>query len=259
MAYKLGKGPAVRDARNLRLEDYTLKLPKVPGTVDYISKVPSWPMFGNDTLGDCVAAAAGHMVMNWTEYAGALATPTETQIVDFYSNSGYVPGQPSTDQGWDLLPALKVWKTNGIGGGGQHKIVAYVELTTGSWGELRQAVTLFGNAYVGFQLPDYVVPEGPGAPDWTEIPWVYQNGAQPDPNNGHCIPIMAYAPADSGDALGQHGRFVSWAAVMHMNAPFYENFSDEAYAVVTQDWIEKDGLSPSGFDTAQLLADLVAL
>ena len=43
---------------------------------------------------------------------------------------------------------------------------------------------------------------------------------------------------------------------MYMGPHFYANISDEAFAVVTEDWIEADGESPSGFDIAQLLADL---
>jgi len=245
---KLGKKPPVHDPRTLKLAKYTAALPAIPAEVNFISKVASWPMFGNDTLGDCVAAAAGHMVENWTFYSGKGVVPTLADVIAFYEFSGYNPSDPSTDQGWDLLAALKVWRTNGLGG---HKIAAFVQLETGNWTQLRQAIALFGNAYLGFALPDAVVPDAPGAPDWTSIPWIWTPDMSPDQNNGHCISAMACSTTWTD--------FISWAAKMGFDQAFYGNASDEAYAVVTQDWIEADGESPSGFDLAQLLADLQAV
>jgi hypothetical protein len=35
----------------------------------------------------------------------------------------------------------------------------------------------------------------------------------------------------------------------------YDAYVDEVYAVVTPQWIEANGLSPSGFNLEQLLAD----
>jgi hypothetical protein len=247
MSLRLGKKPAVYDARTLQFAKYAETLPVIPAEVNYISKAASWPMYGNDTLGDCVAAAAGHMVEQWTLYADKGFLPSLAEVIAFYEYSGYKPGDPSTDQGWDLLAALKVWRSTGIGA---HKIAAFVQLKTGDWNELRQSIALFGNAYLGFSLPDAVVPEAPGA-DWTTIPWVWTPGMAPDQNNGHCVPAMACSTT--------WADFVSWAAKMGFNQEFYENASDEAYAVVTQDWIEADGKAPSGFDLAQLTADLAAI
>jgi hypothetical protein len=252
MSYRLGKGPVVEDPRTLKMEKYTGALPFPPPHVDYISEVPNWPMYANDTLGDCVAAAAGHMIENWTYNAGKGVQPAESDIITFYENSGYVPGDPSTDQGWLMLPALKNWRSKGIGG---HKIVAFAKLQTGNWASFQQAIAIFGNVYIGVNLPDAVVPQSPDAPDWTTIPWIWDSSMSPDPNNGHCIPGMAYRQTDGGF----NAHFVSWAAVMVMNRAFYQQASDEAYVAVTSDWIEADEKSPSGFDIAQLLADLAVV
>ena len=251
MNLKFGKNPPVYDKRTLQMSKYTAGLGPLPPAVNFISKVPKFPMFGNDTLGDCVAAAAGHMVENWTYNAGKGVVPSESDIIAFYENSGYVPGGPSTDNGWELLPALRNWRSKGIGG---HMIAAFVQLKTGDWDELRRAIQLFGNVYIGLVLPDAVVPAS-GSPDWTTIPWLWRPGMSPDPNNGHCVPGMAYKQTDEGETC----HFVSWAAVMVMNRTFYQNTTDEAYAVVSQDWIKANGESPSGFDIDQLLADLQAV
>jgi len=37
---------------------------------------------------------------------------------------------------------------------------------------------------------------------------------------------------------------------------FLDTYCDEAYAVLSQDWIEKSGLAPSNFDLTALQADL---
>jgi hypothetical protein len=250
--YKLGKGPAVEDSRTLKMEKYTGKLPFPPPHVDYISEVPAFPMYGNDVLSDCVAACGGHMVENWTYNAGKPFNPSEADIITFYENSGYVPGDPTTDNGWELLPALKNMRSKGIGG---HKIVAFAKLQPGNWASFQQGVALFGNVMIGVNLPDAVVPSDPGAPDWTTIPWIWQAGMAPNPANGHCVPGMAYAQVEGG----HNAHFVSWAAVMVMNKAFYQNVSDEAYVAVTEDWIEADSKSPSGFDITQLLADLTVV
>jgi hypothetical protein len=246
MSYKFGKLPPITDTRTLKMTKYAIKFPPTPPAVDYLTKVPSYPMYSNDTLGDCVAAAAGHMIESWTEYAGKFYEPTDADIIAFYEFSGYVPSDPATDQGWELVPALNAWRQQGIAG---HKIVAYAQLETGDYAQLKQAIAIFGNAYVGLNLPDYVVPSD--GPDWTTIPWFYSgNNNPPNPSNGHCIPIMKYSDQK------RRAWFVSWAAEMVMNPPFYTAYSDEAYVAITRDWIEADQKSPSGFDITQLLADL---
>ena len=53
--------------------------------------------------------------------------------------------------------------------------------------------------------------------------------------------------------------FVSWAARMKMSHNFMLDYCDELYAIVTQDWIEQDARSPSGFDLTALRADFAAL
>ena len=81
MSYKFGKLPPITDTRTLKMTKYAIKFPPTPPAVDYLTKVPSYPMYSNDTLGDCVAAAAGHMIESWTEYAGKFYEPTDADII----------------------------------------------------------------------------------------------------------------------------------------------------------------------------------
>lgn len=76
--------------------------------------------------------------------------------------------------------------------------------------------------------------------------------AAPNPNNGHCVPAVAYDQ-----------RFiyvVTWGAIKTMTWNFYDTYADEAFAVLSPDWInQKLGTSPSGFNMAALQADLEAV
>lgn len=52
----LGRCAPRHDPRTLKLAKYLDKpaLPSVPATVDYTAKVPSWPMYSNDSFGNCL-------------------------------------------------------------------------------------------------------------------------------------------------------------------------------------------------------------
>ena len=126
-------------------------LPPAPRSVDWTAEIPSWPMFSNDTLGDCTAAAAAHMIQCWTANAGDAFTPTNAQVIAAYSATGhYVPGNPATDRGAVELDVLSVWRQQGIAG---HKIDAYVAFSPRNFEHTRQAINIFGGIYIGLALP----------------------------------------------------------------------------------------------------------
>lgn len=241
MIYRLGKKAPRFDKRTLRLSKYIKALPPPPVSVDFTAKVTRpWGMMLNDSLGDCVCAAAGHMIEQWTFEAGKGIIPTDAEILRAYEViGGYVPGDPSTDNGCDMLTALKTWRKSGIAG---HKIGAFVALERGNVEEMHQAVALFGNAYIGVALPLDAQEEA----TW-HIETETGNGT-PGSWGGHAVPVMAYDPTID--------TVISWGAKLNMTPGWYSFYSDEAYAVLSQDWIDGQGESPSGFDLAQLQADL---
>lgn len=251
---KLGKLAPKIDKRTLKFRDY-LKAPKevvIPYPTpkqDYISKVPSFPLYGNDILGDCVEAASGHMIQMWDAYANpSKPIPTRAQIVSAYSAiTGYIPGDPSTDNGTVILDALNYWKSNGIAG---RKIVGYAALNPGDLIELRQAVELFGCAMIGVQLP--VTAQDQEA--WT-VKSTTGDGS-PGTWGGHCLPVGAY-DYTTPDKI--RNEIVTWGQTMLMSNNFYKEYSDEAYVVFSEEFMEPSGLSASGFDLAALEADLAAL
>jgi hypothetical protein len=245
--HRLGKLPPVIDNRTLQMARYRAVLPSIPPEVSWMAKVPAnWGMMLNDNLGDCTCAAAGHMIEQWTTYAGSPVTPSDAAILKAYEAvSGYTPSDPSTDNGAAMLDVLNYWRQTGIGG---HKIFAYVQLNPLNPLEVRQAVQLFGNVYMGVQLP--LSAQGENA--WTVPP----GGTGPDDGvpggwGGHAVPIVAVSP--------QSLTCVTWGSTLKMSHNFFTTYCDELYAIVSVDWIEKNGLSPSQFNLAQLEKDLAVV
>lgn len=248
LAHKLGKRAPRLDPRTLKLAKYLPPtVPPAPASASYLRRVSDWGMMLNDSLGDCVPAAAGHMVQQWTAYAGVERVLSDRSILRAYEDvGGYVDGDPSTDNGTDMLSFVKYWRATGMGA---HKVLAFVSVDPSRPDQVRQAIHLFGNCFLGVQLPVTVQ----GETVWS-VPRSGPFGdASPGSWGGHCVPLMSYSqPRATYTAL-------SWGAPLTVTAGFLRCYADEAYAVLSQDWIERNGLAPSLFDLAALRADLAAL
>jgi len=247
--FKLGKNPPKVDNRTLQFKTYLkASLPAPPATeTQWVTKIPptQWGMMKNDTYGDCTCAAAGHMIMEWTVNTEpkAVVVP-DPAILKFYDH--FSGGNP--DAGANMLDVLNYWRSKGLDG---HKIQAYAQLTLKSESQVKSAVSIFGNCYIGVALPDFAVtpPQGKTIAD---IPWVVPAGgakgnAAPNPQNGHCIPAVSY------DAENLY--VVTWGAIKSMSWQFYTAYADESFAVLSKEWLAKNK-SPNGFDLAGLEQDL---
>ena len=108
----LGKLEVKKDDRNLQLARYlddAVVLPEVPASVDWSKQVGSWPMYGNDKLGDCTCAAVGHMEEAWSANAGAPEVPTDKDVLDLYWATG------NADTGRYCLAAYRDYLGDPIG------------------------------------------------------------------------------------------------------------------------------------------------
>jgi hypothetical protein len=248
MGLKLGKHPPVFDTRTLRFGDYLkAELPPPPAAENYGAKVPTWPMYANDRYGDCTCAAAGHMIQSWTANAGKEVSPPESAVVSFYEH--FVGTPPPEDAGCNMLQVLKYWRSKGLDG---HKVKAFASVEPNNVTQAQDAVYLFGSLYIGVQLPNFAV-HG----EMLTVPWVVPPGgasgpnAAPNPQNGHCIPAVAY------DARNLY--VVTWGELKSMSWQFYDAYADEAYAVLSEDFFQASGSTVDGFDLAALEGDLAKL
>lgn len=249
---RLGARAPRIDPRTLKLSKYNKLLAPVPTNSGLISAVASWPMFLNDSIGDCAEAAWAHMIEQWTQYAGKFQLPTDAYVLDLYEAvTGYNPNNPNSDQGTVLIDLLNYLRKQGL-------IEAYVAIDWTNKTEVQQAVYYFGGAYLGFALP--ISAQQPvqglnGFPAWLRLPNLSGVNA-PGSWGGHCVPILGYGV----DNFGHEGmEVITWGQIYDMTYPFLNQTGTECYAILTPDWVEADGNSPTGLNTSQLLVDLALI
>jgi hypothetical protein len=247
-AMRLGKAPPRHDARTLRMARYlTATLPPAPPAVTYSDKLSAIGMMLNDQLGDCTCAAMGHAVQVWTACNGAEVTVSDADVQAAYVGAcGYVPGDPSTDNGGVEIDVLNYFRQTGIGG---HKIAAFVALDVKNREHVKLAVDLFGGAYIGVALPN----SAKNQDVWSVAISGDQGDITPGSWGGHAIYVVDY------DADGI--TVITWGQKKKATWAWWDVYCDEAYALISQqDWTNGViGLAPSGIDFAALQADLTAV
>lgn len=168
---------------HFRLRNYLrASMPPPPSSLDYSQ--PALPVLqnilGNNTLGDCVIAGGYHILGIETGNAGKLWTPSMTDILTDYSKiGGYVPGDPSTDQGCDEITAMNYWTNHGFADGST--LAGWVAIDPTNIVEVQTAQWLFEDLLFGLCLPDSCINPFP-----SQNGFVWGKGT-PDQNNGHCI------------------------------------------------------------------------
>lgn len=264
MSFKLGKKAPKR-------------LMSTPSLGDFLPKATSWPavpaqgwesavpasalsMLGNGPapdnppqipfgVGCCGPAGALGLAQALSYNAGRPLIPTTMECMALYSavtgfnlNAPLVNGQNPTDQGTALIDLLNYWKNTGITIGGQvHKIVGYASIDLTSLAQQRYATYLFGGLYLGINCP---LSCQENTANWTYTPGSPIEG-------GHCVVRVGEG------AAGGHTR--SWGMFIPTANDFYLGYEDEGYVVITEDWIDAQGKSPSHIDLAGLVAAAQAL
>jgi hypothetical protein len=221
-----------------------------PATCDYSKDAAKAlaNVYENDTLGDCVIAGIGHVVGVLTANAGTPFIYTNKQIIKLYSAiGGYVPGEPSTDNGCDEVTALNYWENQGAPVG-QHRIAGWLAVNAADPTEYRTALWLFENLYFGMELPDAWISPMPSASGF-----VWDSAGASDPNNGHCVAGAGYTSQGvTIDTWGMTG-LITDAAIAEYATPAANG---DLYTVVSQDALSRaTQKAPNGFDWSQLIAD----
>jgi hypothetical protein len=234
--YKLGRLPsAPRDlVRSIPLKQ-VLKAGytgTVPDSVSYTPAAANLPMDSNDTLGDCTSVAAAHVETALSQFGqGTPVVVSDADVVSFYSGStGYVPGDPNTDQGGDMQTVLKYWNQTGIAG---HKIAAYFAVDPADFDEMRAALYLFGNLYIGFNCTQ-------GFQNAFDNGTVFDVQRRDRVLGGHCVPVHNMV---KGGSIGGS----TWGGFYSMTPAAWTKYVDEPYSVVSQEWV-KNNLTPEGLD-----------
>ena len=241
---KLGRKAIKTDSRTLQLARYlTPTLPPPPPAKDWTHGITGWGMMLNDQLGDCTIAGVGHAVQVWTANNGSEVTVSDTTVETYYERwDGYVPGNPSTDNGGIELDVLNDWQKGDFAG---HKLIAFADPKPSNLVEIRQSIALFGGVYIGLAMPITAQRQDV----WDVVPRGGAN-ARPGSWGGHAVFVPTYD--ESGFTC------ITWGQLKVMTLAFWKKYCDEAHTLLGQDWLASQG-APSGFDLAQLEADLKAI
>jgi hypothetical protein len=248
---KLGKLAPKAHPKTLRFGAFLLPdaPPPPPAKLWREYKIPedAWGMFGNDTIGDCTCAGIAHLLMLVTAHTGGMVVPDEKDVIEFYSAvSGYDPSTGANDNGAAITDVLDRWQSVGFSG---HKIVAWAGIEPANFLHRHQGMYIFGGNNVGVELPAIAQQQFADNATW-DVP---SDGNDGGIEGGHCIIEAGYG-ADGSD-------FVSWGrGTQKATNAWSQKYMDEAYVVITQDWIDNaTGLAPNMMNMDALVAALAAL
>lgn len=244
---KLGKGPPRHG--KLRLAAYLkVDLPPAPEAVDWTAGLTSWGMMGNDGHGDCVFAAGAHAIQTWTLNAslpavtGVERSMSDAAVLSYYSQwAGYAPGNAATDNGFVILDFLNLWKAEAYGG---VLLDGFVEPDPANQEHIKQAVALFGGVDIGLQLPVA----------WQDLEvWDVVEGVRGVPASwgGHSVWVPAYNAA--GPVC------ISWGGLKQITWAGWVKYCDEAHALVSPVWMDKNGRTTRGLAYSALRFDSKAI
>ena len=253
---KFGKKPRIYDERvpqysKLIEQSGKLSLAVLPVSVNYTTVLPhNLGMYGNDTLGDCTCAAIYHAKQVWSANTSTIDTePQNDAILAYEQFCGYVPGNPNTDNGGVEQTVLTDWMNlgapTGANGTNRDNLVAFVEVNQHNLQNVKQAILEGGLIYIGFEVPAFF--------NTSSAIW------DVDPNGdntiiaGHAVVIAGYDDTTSMFTL------ISWGSVYKMTYAFFEQFVEEAYMLVSKQWIEATGNTPAGLTLSELEATMSSL
>ena len=241
--YKLGKLALKKNLKTLSLKKYLTGLPTPPKKLWREYKVPpdSWQMFGNDFCGDCTCAAKAHIMMLMTAHTGTMFTPDPKDVIAMYSAiSGYDPVTKANDNGCAMTDVLEYMQTTGLSG---HKILGWAAIDFTNPAAVLQAMYIFGAVDIGFNVPQSALDQFNAKQDWDVVP---DDGGIV---GGHDVPYFG--------AGGKGNSCVTWAANQKSTNAFNLRYWDEAYVLLSQDWVNNaSGLAPNMINMDSLLADL---
>lgn len=219
------------------LHDFTTyvagSLPRPPAEV-VVPSVADWTMLGNDRYGDCGVAGLEHIFMADAMIAHeAEQFPSTAEAEQFYL--AYTGGQ---DSGVVLSDYLAYVRAHGYLG---HSVDSFAPVAVHDVPTLQFAVWAFGAAYTGIVVTQAMQETFAAHQAWGMATLNSQV------LGGHCVPIVGY---DDTSLF-----IVTWGEIQEITYPAWHQMSDEAWAVVTGEFVARGG-DGRGVTLAALRADL---
>jgi hypothetical protein len=230
------------EGQSIPPSDWTMKLPTQLGVML------------NDDLGDCTCAGAYHLIQTWSSQCnpdGLVITEPDGDVLKMYEAvGGYVPGDSSTDNGAAEQDVLAYWLRTGIPtgpeGATRHLLRGLFEIDPRNQEDVRIAINECGGVYIGITVPNYILTGPPTVWDYPAPP-----GGNPSIAGRHCVILVGQNPHEF--------IFVSWGQIFRMTNAFFGALTDEAYALVDNDWVTSKGTTPLGLSLDELDALMAPL
>jgi hypothetical protein len=253
---KLGKMPATKDSRDLRMLKYFTgaPIPQAPASYGHYQSVQDWGMLANDKYGCCVPAGLAHLLKMWREmWKRADISISDEQVLQAYHEitelmnpgNGFNPETGENDTGCNMRIALNWFKNVGYpdADGNRHKIVGYGIIDPKDVQRLNDCANIFDGVAIGFEVTQDAMNQFQ-----QHFPWDVQHHifGQDVIIGGHCVPLV-----------GRMGnvKAVTWGTIQDAKARFLAKYNDEAYVIVTEELLN-DGKSLEGFDMDTFIKDL---
>lgn len=233
MPYKLG---LIHDHAPSPVPDLAaFEATPVPGPPAEVALIKTdWPMADNDTLGDCTIAGACHV-----NQAGAvIAAEPWAYEGDDATKETYFGLTGGADTGLMLPQVLRPWHSTGLWG---EKNGGYALVHPKNTRGVKQAIWIFGNAYIAVNLP--VPAQGQFRPDGSGVWELTRTAADYDIEGGHCVVPVAY------NATGPIA--VTWGGTVQITWEWWATYVSQVYAVVPPAFVERGG-DGRGFNLAAL-------
>jgi hypothetical protein len=236
----LGRLPSPHDPRTLRLwdffpkvrkEDGGYKIPRAANPPDerrWDAKIKEWGVMGNDSYGNCTIVTAAHAILSWrANELNDSRRITDSAVIDLSRIMG-------ATNGYNILERLKYWRKTGMWA---TKIWAFAMIRPQDQLQVMITVNEFGIADIGLNLPrawqDAEIWDIGSSPAYRPGSW-----------GGHSVPIVGYD--------NEFVYVVTWGDVQQMTWAGLKKYCDEAYAIISPEWLAGDAVSPSGFDLKSL-------
>ncbi len=232
---------------SLHLADFIHKdASAVPPAVHRPHPGHAFPMYLNDSLGDCGEAMTLHGIEAFHLDAGTpVPAFADGDAEKLYEQvGGYVPGNPETDRGTDNHVLVKHWHRPGVkcaADGSEHKIVATVGVDPKDVQLNQRAIWEFVALFRAIALPK----TAQGQKEWEVTEPNLHGDAAPGSWGGHDIPYISY----DGSVFGN----VTWGTELLVTYGFDAAYAMEGFVVVTQEMLSNEGVSPAGVDWTELV------
>jgi hypothetical protein len=232
----LGRLPSRHDPRTLRLANFRRgPLLPFPTTSHWDTKITDWGVMGNDTLGNCVIATAAHAILTWrANELDDTRRITDGAVIELSDDMGAL-------NGYNILDRLKYWRKEGMW---SNKLWAFAMIDATNPDQLKEVINTFGVADIGINLPNA----------WRDADeWKTGRGPyfRPGSWGSHSVPFVGYDE--------QHAYAVSWGRIFPITWEAIPAYVDEAYALIDPSWLEKDAVTPCGYNLPEIATELYAL